>query len=415
MTGRLRAGWGRADITPPAGVDLSGYGFYLDRRAERVLDPLWARALYAENGPDRLLVISCDLLSLSLEFCDAVRAGLGRRFDLPPQNILIAATHTHSGPATHPMLGLGEPDAGYMGRLPRLLEEAASRAIEDASETSVSFGTEICEPIGYNRRLKSFGDIDPVLRVAVFQRSQTEDIYLLNYACHPVVLGPGPAVSADWPGALSGAVEAAGGRGLFLQGFCGDIDPVTNWNAWGEGGEEDLRLIGQILGQRALRARKQARLETVPTLAAREKRIALPLRVFSNEEIDRRGEALLAQGKVFPRVERVVAEWTRRAKAEPASEVLVPLQALAIGGIRILALPGEVFCRYGLALQKKWPRLIAAGCANGNAGYVPTEEAFADPADYASWLAPIVYSVFPFRPEIERLVLKESDALLSNV
>ena len=52
----------------------------------------------------------------------------------------------------------------------------------------------------------------------------------------------------------------------------------------------------------------------------------------------------------------------KRAKAAPETELTVPVQALAIGGIRILALPGEVFCRYGLALQKKWPKLIAAGC-----------------------------------------------------
>ena len=68
----MRAGYGRYEITPPLGVELGGYGYYLQRRARSVLDPLYARAVLLEDGAQRTLIISCDLLGLSDEVCGEV-------------------------------------------------------------------------------------------------------------------------------------------------------------------------------------------------------------------------------------------------------------------------------------------------------------------------------------------------------
>jgi hypothetical protein len=61
-------------ITPPLGTDLTGFGFYLDRKAERVLDDLKVRALYLDDQKARLLIISCDLLGLSVARADRIRS-----------------------------------------------------------------------------------------------------------------------------------------------------------------------------------------------------------------------------------------------------------------------------------------------------------------------------------------------------
>ena len=65
----MRAGFGKSDLTPPLGVELTGYGYYLNRRALSVLDPLFARALILEQDGCRSLLISCELLGLNRHIC----------------------------------------------------------------------------------------------------------------------------------------------------------------------------------------------------------------------------------------------------------------------------------------------------------------------------------------------------------
>jgi hypothetical protein len=414
----LRAGYGEAVITPPLAVDLTGYGFYLDRRAESVLDDLKARALYLSYQKTALLIISCDIVCLTVESCDSLRKSISRRSNIPTENILITTIHTHTGPAVHSMPGLGEPDLGYMSRLPGLIQEAAAKAVEDAQSAKFEFGAEICEPIGYNRRKNSFSGVDPALWVGIFKR-RSSAIYLLNYACHPVVLGRQKVVSADWPGALVKEIERTGNRGIFLQGFCGDIDPVTNWNEWGSGTEEDLRILGQMLSHRAFKVEKRAKTQMQPRLRALEKRIQVPLQVCAREEMEKQAQSYLESNKQFRYADRMVAEWRRKAKKGLAALARnpfltdVPIQAMAIGGLKIIGIPGEVFCEYGIALRKKWPQLMTVGYANGDVGYIPTEEAFADPTDYACYAAPAFYALFPFRPDIESFLLQTSDEMLA--
>ena len=46
----MRAGFGMAEITPPVGTELAGFGYYLERRMEGVRDPLHIRAAVLEEG-----------------------------------------------------------------------------------------------------------------------------------------------------------------------------------------------------------------------------------------------------------------------------------------------------------------------------------------------------------------------------
>ena len=61
----MRAGYGKTEITPPLGVELAGYGYYLKRRATRVDDPLFVRAVALEDRGRTYVVVSCDILGLN--------------------------------------------------------------------------------------------------------------------------------------------------------------------------------------------------------------------------------------------------------------------------------------------------------------------------------------------------------------
>jgi hypothetical protein len=307
-----------------------------------------------------------------------------------------------------------------MGTLPRATEEAAAAAMADARESDFSFVSEALEPIGFNRRTGNFDGIDPYLKVASFTRPDGR-IFLLNYACHAVTLGRKPVVSADWPGAAVRALEARGHRALLLQGFCGDVDPVTNLNRWGEGTEEDLGLYGETIAGRAVKASRLAAKSPKAGLRAAEKRVRVPLAVPPREAIAGLADDFLKKNARFPLADRFAVEWKKHALrahagigARPFVD-RVPLQAMSIGQMKLIALPGEVFSAYGLMLKKEFPALLGAGYANGNIGYLPSGSAFEDPDDYASRFAPMFYTVFPFRPDLPLLIVGTARELLTSL
>ncbi len=417
---QLRAGYGEKTITPPLGTDLTGFGFYLDRRARAVRDELKARALFLRDSETSLLLLSLDLLGLTVAFSDRIRRLAARQHGTPVKNVLLACTHTHSGPAAQPLAGLGKMNFSYVRKLPEAVLEAAAMAASTAEEAEFGFHIEAVEPIGYNRRRGDFSEIDPWLRVGMF-RQKKKTIFLLNYACHAVTLGPTKDISADWPGAAATEIEKTGNRSLVLQGFCGDIDPVTYLNRRLGATKEDYDLCGRILAERARKSMRYAAFSKDIRLGAAEERIRLPLNVFPKKDLDRETATAKEANKEFPRAAEIIRAWRKRVEKHHATFLRspwmknVPVQALGIGGMKVLALPGEVFCGLGLKMRARWPSLVTAGYANGNIGYLPTREAFRTPNDYACYCAPKFYATFGFAPAVESVLLEAGNRLLSRL
>lgn len=416
----LTVGYGERTVTPPLGVDLAGYGFYLDRKAESVLDDLKCRAVHLRAGGRSLVLISCDVIGFTVDNADGIRAAVAAACGLPREGVLLATTHTHCGPATQPMPGLGDIDPATTGRLRALILEAAAEAVSDPRPANFSYALEAIEPLGYNRRRKDFSGVDPVLKAAIF-RTRDRKVYLLSYACHAVVFGRKSHVSADWPGAVVREIEKSGDKAVFFQGFCGDIDPVIQMNRWGEGTAGDLLDIADFIKRRLARAERFAVPQPDPGLAACEHRITVPLTVSDKRTIERQAASFEKTYSQFPGAARFAADWRERALAaapdmRKSPEIgNVPVQALAVGGLKLIALPGEYFSEIGLKLRKTDDPLVPIGYANGNIGYVPADRDFRDAADYACYCAPMFYELFPFRAGVERLFLKAGRKALRSI
>lgn len=416
----LRAGYGEIEITPPLGTDLAGFGFYLDRWAEIVRDKLKARSLCLNCGQELIFIISLDLLSLDVNFANKIRGRISKKTGASFKNILLACTHTHSGPAGQMLPGLGKPNQDFIRKLPGLFLEAALKSRNNLQEAEFGFHAEAVEPIGYNRRLNNFSEIDPWLKVGVFKRKKNY-IYLLNYACHPVTLGPTKEISSDWPGATVKEIEKSGHKALVLQGFCGDIDPVTYINRRLGATREDYVLCGKIIASRAVKSLKYIKFKNEIMIGAAESRIRLPLSVFPKESLGQEIETALEANKQFPNAARVIHLWSNKIKkhydtyAQSPWLENVPIQVIRIGEMRILGLPGEVFCQIGLKLRKQYPSLMTVGYANGDVGYLPTEEAYAKTDDYACYCAPKFYGLFNFKPQVESVLLEESLKLIDSI
>lgn len=354
---RLRCGHARRDITPAAECSLLGYDqrleFFPEPGHAGVHDPLFADVLVVESGDCRAAVVSLDLCILENSCANLLRGVVGAAADLPPENVILACNHTHSGP--YPW----KPEWTVREPVPHPLHDEASQRYADFLEDRLA----VCAAdaahklfpsvvglrsarlaMGYTRRVPA-GDgtvgmawdrrewdgpepapcDDDAFQMLEIVCEGGPGILLWNAAAHAVVLGKrSNVVSADWPGAVRSRIEAkhAGMRAMFLHGAGGDVHP---WLATGSD-EADLDAVA------------------APAVAAVLAILSSDRTVGSGGEV----RCVSASG----------------------------LTALRLGPARLLAVPCEIFGRTGAALRREFPDLLLATTANGWEGYWPPAECF---------------------------------------
>ncbi len=220
-----------------------GYGARVGL-ARSVADRLHARTLALDDGSERnLIAVSADLCLLAPEQALGIRERVAAATGVAIGRILVACTHTHSGPDT----GLADLLAGkpVPESVPAVLEGIAAAAIQawQAREPARLGWTRAQARIGRNRRIAD-GPIDTGVEVLRVDAASGRPIAVLfRHSCHGTVRGHDSLeISADWPGAAAGAIESATGAvAVFLLGAHADIDPRTR-------GLMDIAIPGQSLG-----------------------------------------------------------------------------------------------------------------------------------------------------------------------
>lgn len=413
----LRAGFAKVDITPPLGVP---YLAFEPRQApfERVHDPLFARALVIDNGVagERVAIVSADALGFSRDvlgpgrdFVEDTRSRIAAHTGISPDRILIAATHAHSTPQTTHIAPAEESPAlvNWVQTLAGLLVQSVLRAAADVQPARLAAGSGLAPGIAWNRRI--VGDDGRLYRlpsrpanavkeprddrVPILLVRRAHDCGILcNFCCHPVTVQAQPAVSADYPGVACRVVEEglAPAVCMFLQGAAGDVNPVRHTS-----GFEDVEVYGLTLGREVLRV-------VATLLSSRGPEVPADLRV------ERR--LLTLPSRVSADAPALRAEWEWKLSVErrqgiawgPTRDALrlldlggapVPceLQVLRLGRAVIAAVPGELFCEFGLRLRAEaeagGATLLVAGYSNGYVGYLPSRAAY-DEGGYETSFGP---------------------------
>ncbi|MBZ5564491.1 MAG: neutral/alkaline non-lysosomal ceramidase N-terminal domain-containing protein [Acidobacteriia bacterium] len=225
--GDMLAGFAAVDITPPLNLEMAGFGPGLNRRATSIHDPLMAHAMVFEVDGKRVAVVGCDVAGVTLDLTRKVRLLVEAGTGIPGEHLLVAATHTHSGPAIPHWADWGERDDAYLSGLPEKIAQAVIAASKKLEPMEVYYGEVPVDGIGENREYKN-GPVDKTLRVLEFKHHGKVTGFVVNYSVHNVLYselmhsytadltGVGIArVLKDYPGAV----------GIFLQGSCGDINP----------------------------------------------------------------------------------------------------------------------------------------------------------------------------------------------
>lgn len=403
----LRAGVAKTEITPSVGARMAGF----EGRAFPALavhDPLWARALVLDDERRRLGVVALDLVGISDEAVAAVRREVSATWGLPAEALLMAATHTHSGPRDTGAKGSAE-EQSYWSALPQKLASLVGEAVSRLEPASIGAASG-WSAVGMNRRQRMhaggvwlgrnpLGPFDTQVGVIRVNRADgTPLVGVMNYACHGVCLADhNYLISADYPGYAVHFLEERLGHdamGMFLNGACGDVDPREYWEGYGfasSSGFPQAERSGRDLAERAMRVWRQAEMTDDVTLRSARRSVELPTNrgraiALAEESLSQaKSEASRPQKAWSPYVtwqvrsdpagtEQHLAR-LREAGEEP---VICEVQAISAGPATLVGWAGEVFCELGMQVKQSspLPSTYIVGYANGDIGYVPTPEEF---------------------------------------
>jgi hypothetical protein len=389
----LRVGAAKTDITPPDSAPTVGH----PRATKGARDPLRAGVLILDDGTTRAAIATFDLLDAFDGLVKQARAAISEKARVPAENILINASHNHSGSDF-------EKNPEWAKDVIAKVGSAAAEAASDMRPVTVGYGV---DKIGFsiNRRkvingravvrLNPEGVNDPRVKVLRFDDGQslTPVAVLMHAVCHPCFFTWGdnatqphptgfPMKSADFPGEAQTFIEKAYDnqtKVMFLQGCAGDIRPNLPGDPYRCADEADIQWAGRDLGGAVLKALSRSMI--------REERSKRP----SHYKLKVASERVVLPGKDGGKVE-------------------AELMAMKIGPYMLLAMPGEPMVEYGLKLEESIADRavpIVLGYSNGRLGYIATAAAHVV-GGYEPTQSPVT-------PEAEEILLRGLNRMADKV
>ncbi len=427
----LKVGTAAVDITPTVTPFQlrSGSSSY-------VHDPLHVRAIAFENGKGRAAIAIIDAIGYGRERSDMAKAIVAEATGWKAEDMLVAATHTHSAPKggdTSPGR-IAYEELRYQGII-----KALTQAIKSLEPAVVGFGSEDEDSEVYNRRwfiepdendlnplgqidkvrtngprqrlIRPAGPTDPELSVVYAKTKAGKPLGLLaNYALHYV--GGIPKVmdergrergmaSADYFGEFARLMpNRLGGRkppenfvAMMSNGSSGDINNIDFYGKRAPRAPyEQLKQVATKTADAAWRAVKKIdAFDDSPIIAVRQREVALKYRKPSKDEIEQAKKILALPKKerdaINKRSNNVAARTLAQAADDHPKGEKVWVQAIRIGDQAIVTMPFEVLVEIGLTLKHKSPfkHTFMIELANGGYGYLPPPHQF-ELGGYETWM-----------------------------
>jgi hypothetical protein len=422
----LRAGAAKADVTPVKWpVPLVGQ--FNQRLADKAWDPLHARAMVLDDGKTKIAIVVVDSCYVPRNIFDQAKRRASEKTGIPAENMLMSATHTHSGPPSRDRRE-DKADPEYVEHLTKGIAKSVEEAHGNLEAAEVAWGvTQVPDEV-FNRRWfmkpggivpnpfgltddtvrmnppagsdlldRPAGPTDPDVSVISVRTKEGRPIALLaNYSLHYVGGIPEGGVSADYFGEFANLVEkrlATEGDhppvvGILSNGTSGDVNNIDFKNRRPAAKPfERMRQVAQRVADAALAAVEKAEHRSDVTLAAAQQLLTLQKRRPTPAQVERAKEFLASDNPdALPNRAIPYAKWTMELDKPPYEEELV-LQALRIGDVGIAAIPCETFAEIGLEIKQKSPLRpsFTIELANGHYGYLPTPRQHAW-GGYETWL-----------------------------
>jgi hypothetical protein len=451
----FRAGAAMSNVTPPLGCSING-GF-VDHRGTNIHDELHARCLVLDDDTPRLAIVVVDSCMIPKGVVDAAKETIASRTKIPPDHVLISATHTHEAPAATPLFQ-SVPDPAYPPFLAMRIADGVERAAHNLANAQIGWNVTTEPSQVFNRRWKvkpgpiltnpfgtadlvkmnpppgsadliePAGPTDPQVWVLSVRRPDGTPVALLaNYSLH-YVGGEAPGdVSADYYGMFATRVAESLKPAAQLprdEPFVAIMSNATSGDINNINFREprpvqkpyvQMHKVADALAAKAVEAAGAIQYRDWVGLSAKTDTLQLAVRKPSAADVDR-AKGILARSPGGPtamqlRPEGVYAKETL-AVADYPDAVPVVLQAMRIGDLAIAAIPCEVFAEIGLDLKRRSPikPMFTIELANGYNGYLPTPEQHKQ-GGYETWRAKSSYLEVEASTKITSKVLELLEAV----
>jgi len=426
----LRAGAATSNITPEIGREIIG-GF-VPFPSKMIHDDLHARCLVLDDGKKRLALVVCDLLGVDRIVSAEARKIIAEREGIPPECVLISATHTHSASSAlgESRLKLGQQPDDYQRFVAGRIADGITRAVHNLRPAEIAFGAAEAPEHVFNRRwhmrpgtapINPFGEVDmvkmnppsgnanliepagptdPTVSFLAVREVGGKPISLYAaYSLH-YVGGTGPAdISADYFAVFAEHLKHLITTGqthepdspafvaMLANGTSGDInninfqEPRPRKAAYAQ-----MRMVGEDVAQKVHDAMKSLEYRSELTLGAAYREPTLQWRKPTPEQRQWAMETIAA-GKLNEKdLSFIYAKRAMELDAYPESTT-VPLQVLRIGEVSIGTMPFEVFSEIGLDFKARCPggRGFMVELAHGYFGYLPSPRHFRL-GGYETWI-----------------------------
>ena len=436
----LQAGAATSNITPELGtLVVGGFAPY---PAQHVHDELHARCLVLDDGQTKLALVVCDLLGLHRSVSVEARRLIQEATGIPPQNVLISATHTHSaGTALGKNRYVNEQVLDdYQRFVARRIADGVRRAVNLLRPAEIAFGTVDVPEHVHNRRwlmrdgsvppnpfgkidqvstnppvaspdlVEPAGPTDPAVSILALREPGGRLICVYSaYSLH-YVGGTGPAhISADYYGMFCEALKRLQPDGdadppfvaMLANGTSGDINNIDRRNPRpGRPPYQQMRDVAEDLAQKVQRGAGQDVLAGPRAVGGPLSRAADRVAHDRTRVADlgggRRSPGAAACGRRHPGRREVgdhagfvqPLSYAGRVQllAQTQEPALVPLQVLRIGDVGIGTSPCETFAEIGLEFKRRSPfrHSFMVSLAHGYIGYLPTPRHF-ELGGYETW------------------------------
>jgi len=443
----LKAGFGRVNVNPPMGIPISGY--FKPRFAEGILDDLEISVLALECSGTKTLLINVDNLGIEQVLCGEYRKAVSDKTGVPMENIIIAETHTHTGPEIE-RNSENELIRDYVKFLGVRMVDAAVFALSDLKDAKMGYGMGTAPNVAFVRRyvmkdgsvktnpgvnnpdiVRPIGDTDESVNILRFDREGAETLIFVNFANHPDVVG-GSMISADWPGLLRATVEKTldNTKCIFFNGAQGDVNHVNVHPTGGylnemfmdfddvSRGYAHAKYIARVVTGGVLQAYDKVNYVDVDSLCAMQKVINVPSNRPDPKDMPEahhindlhnagKDDEIPYEGMMLT---TVVAEAGRMVRLENGPDAFdMPLSAMKIGPVAIIGIPGEPFTGIGTGLKETegFDMILPCCAANGYEGYFPMQDSY-DEGGYEARSS-------RFKAGVAELIIKEGKELLGDL
>ncbi len=228
--GPLKAGWGKALITPPPGTPMAGYSARNSKPATGVHDDVYVKAVAFSDGVDTAVVVGADMLLVPPNVAGPIREAVAKETGLTANSLFFTASHTHdSVGAFAPGLIATFSFGKYNPAIPPFLVKAFTAAIVDAykSMAPAKFAHGAIDAHQYIHNRARNAGVDPTLNWMLIEKADGKRCYLSRFSGHPTILDDDVMeISAEYPGYLQRAIESAtGATAVYLGGGVGSMSP----------------------------------------------------------------------------------------------------------------------------------------------------------------------------------------------